>query len=66
MLKEFPEASSVAVVPAVCRFSDVRDHADAVEAERKPESSGLRYADYLHLNELLGAASKSNSWRASA
>ena len=56
----------MAVVPAVCPFSDVRDHADAVEAERKPESSGLRYADYLHLNELLGAASKSNSWRASA
>jgi tryptophan 2,3-dioxygenase len=47
--------SSVGVVPAVCPFSDVQDHADAIEVERKPGSNGLRYADYLHLNELLGA-----------
>jgi tryptophan 2,3-dioxygenase len=53
--KEFPESSLVEVVPAVCPLSDGQNHADAVEAERKPGSNGLRYADYLHLNEMLGA-----------
>ena len=47
--------SSVEVVPAVCPFSDVQDHADDIEVERKPGSNGLRYPEYLHLNELLGA-----------
>jgi amino acid adenylation domain-containing protein/thioester reductase-like protein len=47
--------SSVEVVPAVCPFSDLQDHADAVEAERKPGTMGLRYAEYLRLDELLGA-----------
>jgi tryptophan 2,3-dioxygenase len=47
--------SSVEVVPAVCPFSDAQDHADDIEVERKPGSNGLRYANYLHLNELLGA-----------
>jgi tryptophan 2,3-dioxygenase len=54
-LKEFSEAGSVEVIPAGCPFSNVQDHGDAVEAERKPGSNGLRYAEYLHLNELLGA-----------
>jgi tryptophan 2,3-dioxygenase len=35
--------------------SDVQDHADYIEAERKPGAKGLRYADYLRLDELLGA-----------
>jgi non-ribosomal peptide synthase protein (TIGR01720 family) len=48
-------ASSVEVVPAVSPASDLQDHADDIEAERKPGSKGLRYADYLHLDELLGA-----------
>jgi thioester reductase-like protein len=47
--------SSVEVVPAVCPASDMQDHADDIEVERKPGSNGLRYPDYLHLNELLGA-----------
>jgi tryptophan 2,3-dioxygenase len=35
--------------------SDLQDHADDIEAERKPGAKGLRYADYLRLDELLGA-----------
>jgi len=42
-------------VPAVSPASDVQDHADDIEAEQKPEAMGLRYADYLRLDELLGA-----------
>jgi tryptophan 2,3-dioxygenase len=43
------------VVPAVSPASDVQDHADDIEAGRKLEAMGLRYADYLRLDELLGA-----------
>jgi tryptophan 2,3-dioxygenase len=43
------------VVPAVSPASNLQDQADDIEAERKPESKRLRYADYLHLDELLGA-----------
>jgi thioester reductase-like protein len=46
--------SSVEVVPAVCPFRHLQDQADDIKAEQKPEAK-LRYADYLHLNELLGA-----------
>jgi tryptophan 2,3-dioxygenase len=46
--------SSAEVVPAVCPFKHLQDQADDIEAERKPEAK-LRYADYLHLDELLGA-----------
>jgi amino acid adenylation domain-containing protein/thioester reductase-like protein len=48
-------ASSVEVVPAACPVSDLRDHADDIEAERKPAANQLRYEDYLRLDELLGA-----------
>jgi thioesterase domain-containing protein/tryptophan 2,3-dioxygenase len=48
-------ASSVEVVPTACPASNLQDHADDIEAERKAGSNGLRYADYLHLEELLGA-----------
>jgi thioester reductase-like protein len=47
--------SSVEVVPAVSPASDLQDRADDVEAERTPGAEGLRYADYLRLDELLGA-----------
>jgi tryptophan 2,3-dioxygenase len=47
-------ASSVEVVPAVCPFRHLQDQADDIEAEQKPEAK-LRYADYLHIDELLGA-----------
>jgi len=47
--------SSVQVVPAVCPVSDRQDRADDIEAERNPGATGLRYADYLHLDQLLGA-----------
>jgi thioester reductase-like protein len=48
-------ASSMEVVPAVSPASDLQDHADDIEAERKPGAKELRYADYLRLDELLGA-----------
>jgi tryptophan 2,3-dioxygenase len=54
MLKEFPQASSVEAVPAVCPFRHLRDEADDIESEQQPEAK-LRYADYLHVDELLGA-----------
>jgi tryptophan 2,3-dioxygenase/acyl carrier protein len=47
--------NSVEVVPAVGPASDVRDRADDIEAEQKPGPNPLCYADYLHLDELLGA-----------
>jgi tryptophan 2,3-dioxygenase len=43
------------VVPAMCPASDLRDRAADIEAERKPGAKRLRYADYLHLEELLDA-----------
>jgi tryptophan 2,3-dioxygenase len=49
------DASSVEVVPAGCPFRGLQDQADDLEAERKPGATGLRYAEYLHLDELLGA-----------
>ena len=49
-------ASSVEVVPALNPATDLQNHADDTEAERKPGAAkGLRYADYLRLDELLGA-----------
>jgi thioesterase domain-containing protein/tryptophan 2,3-dioxygenase len=48
-------AGLVEVVPAGCPFRDLQDQADEIEAERKPGAKGLRYAEYLHLDELLGA-----------
>ncbi len=48
-------ASSVEVVPAVSPASGLQDLADDIEAARKPGAKGLRYAEYLHLDELLGA-----------
>jgi amino acid adenylation domain-containing protein/thioester reductase-like protein len=47
--------SLVEGVPAVSPVSDLQSHADGIEAERKPGTMGLRYADYLRLDELLGA-----------
>src|SRR6202012_2185375 len=47
--------SSVEVVSAVTPVSDLQNRADDIEAERNPGCMGLRYADYLHLDELLGA-----------
>lgn len=35
--------------------SDLQDHADDIEAERKPGADRLGYADYLHLDDLLDA-----------
>jgi len=46
---------SSAVVPEVSPASDVQRRADDIEAERKPGFKRLRYADYLRLDELLGA-----------
>jgi tryptophan 2,3-dioxygenase len=43
------------VVPAVSPASDVQRRADDIEAERRPGFKRLRYADYLRLDELLGA-----------
>jgi len=48
-------ATSVEVIPAVCPFRDLQDQADDIEAEPQAGANGLRYADYLNLNELLGA-----------
>jgi tryptophan 2,3-dioxygenase len=48
-------ASSVEVVAAGCPASGLQDHADDIEAEPKPGAKRLRYADYLRLDELLGA-----------
>jgi tryptophan 2,3-dioxygenase len=48
-------ASSVEVRPAVSPASDLQHQTDDMEAERKPRSKRLRYADYLHLDELLAA-----------
>lgn len=42
-------------VPAVNLASDVQEHADDIDAEQKPGANELRYADYLRLDELLGA-----------
>jgi amino acid adenylation domain-containing protein len=47
--------SSVELVPAVAPASVVQDRADDIEAERKTGSQQLRYADYLRLDQLLGA-----------
>jgi tryptophan 2,3-dioxygenase len=48
-------ASSLEAVPAVRPASDLQNHADEIGAERKPGAKRLRYADYLRLDELLGA-----------
>jgi tryptophan 2,3-dioxygenase len=39
----------------VSRVSDLQDHLEGIEADRKPGKMGLSYADYLRLDELLGA-----------
>nr|WP_223273636.1 tryptophan 2,3-dioxygenase family protein [Nocardia cerradoensis] len=41
-------------VPAACPVGNLPDHADAPESE-KPRKERLSYANYLHLDELLGA-----------
>ncbi|CAM4021144.1 tryptophan 2,3-dioxygenase family protein [Mycobacterium senriense] len=51
--------SSVEVTPAVCPFRHLEDQADDIDAEGRPEAK-LRYADYLHLDELLGAVQPSS------
>ncbi|PSR69464.1 non-ribosomal peptide synthetase, partial [Nocardia sp. MDA0666] len=49
------DADSVDTVPAACPVGDLADHAGAPEAEKKPGKERLSYANYLHLDELLGA-----------
>jgi tryptophan 2,3-dioxygenase len=49
------QLGSSVVVPAVSPASDVQRRADDIEAERRPGFKRLRYADYLRLDELLGA-----------
>jgi tryptophan 2,3-dioxygenase len=49
------DAGSVDTIPAACPVGDLPDHAGALEAEKKPGKERLSYANYLHLDELLGA-----------
>ncbi|MBF5002451.1 hypothetical protein IRT45_35635, partial [Nocardia sp. BSTN01] len=49
------DAGSVDTVPAACPVGDLPDHTGAPEAENKPTKERLSYADYLHLDQLLGA-----------
>jgi tryptophan 2,3-dioxygenase/acyl carrier protein len=59
------QLGSSVVVPAVSPASDVQRRADDIEAERRPGFKRLRYADYLRLDELLGAVQPLGGDRAS-
>ncbi|OBH97804.1 tryptophan 2,3-dioxygenase family protein [Mycobacterium sp. E2733] len=55
MMSQQLSNGAVEVVPTGCPFSELQGEADDIEAERKIQATGFRYAEYLHLDELLGA-----------